>query len=464
MLSLFSLTMLITGAIDSIRNLPATALFGPTLIFFFIFAAILFLLPVALISAELSSKWTHKGGVYFWVTKALGEKIGFLAIWLQWINTMVWYPTMLSFIAGIIAYIIDPALAQNKYYLITVILVVFWCLTLLNLRGLRTSARFASVCTVIGMVVPMIFIIVLAVIWVISGQPMQIHLSDHNVIPSLSHPQSWVSLTAIVASYLGMELATVHVSHVKNPSRNFPKALMYSVGIIVTTMILGSLAIAMVLPHDHIDLVTGVMAVFTSFFKAYHMHWFVPVVAIMILVGCFGGMINWIISPARGLLQAAEHHFLPKFLQYKNKHDVAAAVLILQAILVSLVCLVFLLVPSVNGSYWLLTDLSTELYLLMYVLMFIAAMVLKFRHPRVEGAFHLPGKRWFYCFVCLLGLMGCSLALVIGFFPPDGIDVGGAGHYAVMFTIGLLVMLAPLLLFFAYHFRAIKKIGQTLVD
>ncbi len=451
MLSLFSLMMLITGAIDSIRNLPATALFGSTLIFFFVLAAILFLLPVALISAELSSKWTHKGGVYFWVTKALGEKIGFLAIWLQWINTMVWYPTMLSFIAGILAYIIHPAWAQNKYYLITVILVVFWGLTLLNLRGLRTSARFAAACTVIGMVIPMIMIIVLAVVWVVSGKPMQIHLTASNVFPSLAHPQSWVSLTAIVASYLGMELATVHVSHVKNPSRNFPMALMCSVAIILVTMILGSLAIAMVLPHDKISLVTGVMEVFSSFFHAYHMTWFVPVIAIMILIGGFGSMINWIISPARGLLQAADHHFLPHFLQYRNKHDVAVSVLLLQAILVSIICMVFLFVPSVNGSYWFLTDLSTELYLLMYLLMFVAAIVLKARFPRIESGFHLPGKKVCFYVVCVLGMLGCALALYVGFFPPDGINVGGAHHYRMMFIVGLVAMVCPVVIFYVYH-------------
>src|ERR1700741_5350973 len=88
----FALVMLITGAIDSIRNLPATALFGSTLIFFFIFSALIFLIPVALISAELSSTWSEEeGGIYSWVKHAFGENIAFFTIWLQWINTLVWY-------------------------------------------------------------------------------------------------------------------------------------------------------------------------------------------------------------------------------------------------------------------------------------------------------------------------------------------------------------------------------------
>ena len=122
----FALVLLISGAIDSVRNLPGTALFGSTLIFFFIFSALLFLIPVSLIAAELASSWSEEeGGIYSWVKQAFGPNLAFFAIWLQWINTMVWYPTILSFIAATLAYLIEPSLAQNKFYLISVILIVF---------------------------------------------------------------------------------------------------------------------------------------------------------------------------------------------------------------------------------------------------------------------------------------------------------------------------------------------------
>ena len=89
-ISLFSLAMLITGAIDSIRNLPASALFGAEILFFFALAAICFLLPTALISAELSASLPAEGGIYQWTKHAMGKNLGFVAVWLQWINTMVW--------------------------------------------------------------------------------------------------------------------------------------------------------------------------------------------------------------------------------------------------------------------------------------------------------------------------------------------------------------------------------------
>src|SRR3989344_2645123 len=113
-ISLFSLVLLIVSAIDSIRTLPTTAFFGSQLIFYFLIAMVLFLFPISFISAEFSSRFPDEGGVFHWIRNAFGLRAGALAVWLQWINTMVWYPTMLLFIAGTAAYLIDPLFAESK--------------------------------------------------------------------------------------------------------------------------------------------------------------------------------------------------------------------------------------------------------------------------------------------------------------------------------------------------------------
>jgi amino acid transporter len=444
-ISVLALVLLITGAIDSIRNLPGTALFGSTLIFFFIFSAIIFLIPVALVSAELSSTWSEEeGGIYSWVKHAFGENVAFFTIWLQWINTLVWYPTILSFIAGTIAYLINPDLAQNKYYLISVILVIFWSLTFVGLSGLRTSARFAGFCAIVGMIVPMGFIILLALIWIIKGNPVAIDLSLPNLLPQWKDSQSWVSLTAIMTSFLGMELAAVHVRNVRDPQKNFPKAMFFSVILILFTMIFGSLAIAFVLPKEQISLVDGVMRAFDNFFQAYHLNWLMPILVFLLLLGSVGSMINWIISPAKGLLMAAQHDFLPQFMCKLNKHGIASRILITQALLVTVLCSGFLLFPSVNAIYWLFTDLSTELYIMMYVLMFIAAWNLKGKFAHLKRPFAIPGGKPGYYLVCILGLFGCAITLIVGFIPPEqSMDVGGAAHFRKVFSTGIFMMLLP---------------------
>ncbi len=448
-ISVFFLILLITGAIDSVRNLPTTALFGSYLIFFFACSAIIFLIPVALIAAELASTWPEEeGGIYSWVKHAFGDTVAFFTIWLQWINTIIWYPTILSFIASTLAYLLNPSLAQNKYYLIGVILLVFWPLTLLSLRGLRTSAAFASFCAVFGMLLPIAFLILLAVLWLIEGKPIAIDLSLPHLLPHLNDTQSWVSLTAILTSFLGMELAAVHVRNIDTPQQNFPRAIFFSVLLILATMILGSLAIAFVLPTDKIRLVDGVMQAFTNFFIAYHLQPLMPIMVILLLIGSLGSMVNWIISPAKGLLLAADKGFLPSSLYRLNRYGVASRILVLQAILVTLLCLAFLLFPSINAIYWLFTSLSTELYLMMYVLMFIAAWRLKTKFKELPRPFAIPGGQTGYYLICSLGLIGCLIGLCVGFIPPvNYIELGGAGRYSLVFGCGIVVMLLPAFLF-----------------
>ncbi len=87
-----------------------------------------------------------------------------------------------------------------------------------------------------------------------------------NMLPNLSSSGSWVSLTAIMTSFLGMELAAVHIKQVRQPQKTFPKAILISVLIILFTMSLGSLSIAFVLPKENIHLVDGVMQTFKYFF------------------------------------------------------------------------------------------------------------------------------------------------------------------------------------------------------
>ncbi len=456
-LSLFSLIMLITVSIDSIRNLPIAALFGAKMILFFVIAGVSFLIPTGFIAAELTASHTEQGGIYGWVKAAFGKKTGFLAIWLQWINTLVWYPTTLAFIAGSIAFTISPSLSQNKWVIMGIIVAIFWLLTLVNLRGFSTSTRFASVCAIFGMLIPMVVLIGLALVWICLGNHSQIHFNTHTLFPNLGVSSHWISMVAIVTSFLGMELASVHVHSVPSPSRTFPKAILISAFAILITMLAGSLAIAMIIPTNQINLVDGVMTEFQYLLNYFHLSWCLPLMAVLIILGGIGSMINWMISPAMGILQATEDHYLPHYLSKKNQHGVAHRILILQAIIVSIASGAFWLMPGVNASYWLLTDLSTELYVGMYTLMFLAALVLYFKTGKISKLLKNIGGKWMLFLLCALGLMGCIITLIVGFIPPDNIKTGGDSHYQWIFISGLILMISPCLLGYRHHNRQHKK-------
>ncbi len=442
-LSVFSLVMITAGSVDSIRNLPATALFGSALIFFFIIGAIFFLIPCAMVSGELSAGWPKQGGIYIWVKEAFGEQLGFAAIWLQWIENVVWYPTILSFVAGSVGYLISPQLVNDKTFLIAVILCSFWGTTLVNLYGMKSSARFSNFCGIFGLLVPMAIVMVLGVLWLMSDRPTQISFSPHALIPNFSDPTLWVSLTGIMLSFCGMEIATVHARDVKDPQRSFPKALLISTLIIVVTLMVGSLAIALVVPNNQISLVAGNMQAFSVFFTGYHVTWILPLIAVFLVIAGLGSVSNWIIAPTKGLLVAAQDGNLPQSFQKENRHGAPTWILLYQAIIVSVLCCVFLLMPSVNGSYWLLTALASQLYMFMYILMFAAGIYLRHKRPYVERPYRIPGGNLGMWIVGSAGIVGSIATVVVGFFPPSGVQVGSILRYEIILITGLIAMILP---------------------
>lgn len=442
-LSVFSLVMITAGSVDSIRNLPATALFGSSLVFFFTIAALFFLIPCAMVSGELAAGWPKQGGVYIWVKEAFGMRAGFAAIWLQWIENVVWYPTILSFVAGTVGYLISPNLAHNNVFLVTVILVSFWGTTLINLLGMKMSAKFANFCGIFGLIIPMLLVILLGTIWVTTGKSTQISLAPHALLPNFKDPTLWVSLTGIVLGFCGMEIATVHARDVKDPQRSFPKALLFSTLIILGTLLAGSLAIALVVPNAQISLVAGNMQAFSVFFKAYHMSWILPVIAVFLVIAGLGSVSNWIIAPTKGLLVAGQDGNLPPSLQKENRFGAPTEILIWQAIIVSVLCSVFLLMPSVNGSYWLLTALTSQLYMFMYILMFAAGIALRYKAPAQERPYKIPGGNWSMWAVAGSGIVASVVTVVVGFFPPAGVQVGSILRYEILLITGLLLMCLP---------------------
>ena len=169
-LSVFTLAVMNVTAVVSLRGLPAEAVYGLSSAFYYLFAAIVFLIPTSLVAAELAAMFQDKqGGVFRWVGEAFGKKWGFLAIWLQWIESTIWYPTVLTFGAVSIAFIgmddvRDMTLASNKYYTLVIVLIIYWLATFISLKGLGWVGRVAKIGGLIGTIIPAALLIILGIV------------------------------------------------------------------------------------------------------------------------------------------------------------------------------------------------------------------------------------------------------------------------------------------------------------
>jgi glutamate:GABA antiporter len=438
-LSVFTLVMINVIAVDNLRSLTAGAEYGFSLVFFYLLAAILFFIPTMLVTAELATGWPNTGGVYVWVREAFGPRLGTLTIWLQWIYNVVWYPTIFTFMAGIVAYLINPALANSKIYMLSFILIAFWGATLLNCLGLKISSWMSIVGAIGGTILPMVFIASLGLIWFYLGKHSQVDFSLRAFFPNLDNLSNLAFLTNILFGLMGMEMSAVHAGDVENPKRDYPRALLYSGVIILVTLITACLAIAIVIPVKTLNLVSGLMDAYSVFFQAYHMDKFIPIIAILIMVGSLGGAAAWIIGPARGLLIASQDNALPLFLRRVNKKNMPVGILITQGVIVSILCAVFLIMPNVNSSYWVLSNLTAQLALLFYILFFAAAIRLRYKHAHVKRAYTIPGNNLGMWIVSSVGIITCISAIILGMIPPTQIAVGNIVFYEAILVLGMMV-------------------------
>ncbi len=438
-LSVFMLAMINVAAVSSVRNWPTIAEYGVSSLFFFALAAMLFFIPVSMVAAELATGWPKTGGVFEWVKEAFGHRTGFLAVWLLWAENVIYYPTLLSFIAGTLAYVLNPSLASNALYTFATVIGIFWLTTLANLLGMRASGWISTFGVIGGLIIPGGLIIILGMVWYFTGQPIQLTMSWDALIPDMSSPKQLVLFSGVLVALAGIEMSGVHARDVQNPQKNFPRAILLSALLIFGFYVLGVLAVAFVIPQHEISLVAGSIQAFSFFVNAYGLKEITALIAIMLAVGAFGTLSTWIAGPSKGLLGAAQSGDLPPFFRKLNRHGMPVSLLITQGVIVTLFSVIFLIMPTVSAAYWILNAMVAQLYLIMYILLFAAAIKLRYKRPDVPRSYKIPGGKLGIWSVAGLGILGCFSTFLIGFFPPAQLETGSTLFYVLFLLLGILI-------------------------
>ncbi|PCI76876.1 amino acid permease [Candidatus Aerophobetes bacterium] len=428
-------------AIDSIRTLPISAEFGLSLVFFYLVGALFFMIPSGIVSAELASLLPKTGGIYIWVREAFGKTTGFVVIWLNWIYNVFWYPTILVLVAGTFFFLFDPLLAENKLLVALFTIFVFWILTFANLRGMRTSSLISTGSAIIGTIFPMIAITICAIVWFIQGQPLAVSISFDAFFPNSASFENLGFFDNILFGLLGLEMSATHASEMRNPTRDYPRSVFITIAIVIVTTILASLAIAIVLPSENISLSTGVIQAFALFLKKFNLGFLIPVFALSIIIGGLGGVSSWIIGPTKGLLVASEDGSLPSFFTKLNARGVPSRILILQAILVSALCFVFTVMPTVNSAFWILSAITAQLAMIVYIFLFASVIVLRKLMANEPRAYRIPGGTFGLYFFSLSGITICSLAFFFGFIPTRNVQINSFYMFESLLIGGSILMI-----------------------
>ncbi len=276
-LGVFTLMIMNIVAVVSLRGLPAEAEYGMSSAFYYLFAALVFLIPVSLVAAELAAMFPYQqGGMFRWIGEAFGTRFGFLGIWLQWIESTIWFPTVLTFGAVSLAFIgmdhvADSHLAANKFYTIAVVLGIYWLATLISMKGLGWVGKVSKIGGMVGTIIPAVILVVCGVIFLCMGGESNLDFHS-NFIPDFTNFDNVVLAASIFLFYAGMEMSGVHVREISNPAVNYPKAVFGGALITVLIFVLGTYALGIIIPSKDINLVQSLLVGFDNYFQAFHMN------------------------------------------------------------------------------------------------------------------------------------------------------------------------------------------------
>jgi amino acid transporter len=442
-LGMTSLAMIDVAAVISLRNLPTVAEYGWGSLFIFGLALLGFMIPVSFAAAELASGWAETGGVYVWVREAFGHKSGAIAIWADWAENLVWYPTVLAFIAAALAYLLVPAWANNRAWLFIVMMVVFWGTTVANFFGVKASARISSWGTVVGSVIPGIILIGLGIGWIATGHTLAApYHGAGSLMPSL-RLSNLVFFSGVLLAFAGMEMAGFHAREAKNPKKDFPKATLLACLILVGLYVLGTLAIAFVVPAKKIELNSGLLQAFQLFFNKFGVGWLTRPMSLLIFAGGIALLSTWMYGPARGFMRASFEGDFPKVFQGHNDRLAPTSVLWIQAGVGTLFALLFLFEPTISTSYWILSALTTQLLVVMYVLMLAAVIRLRYSEPDRPRPYKIPGGKLGVWIMSGFGIAGCVFAFYVGFVPPSQISTGNHTLYICLMVFFTALLALP---------------------
>ncbi len=456
-LGVFTLAIMNVTAVVSLRGLPAEATYGLSSAFYYLFAAFVFLIPTSLIAAELAAMFKNKqGGVFRWVGEAYGKKWGFLAIWLQWIESTIWFPTVLTFGAVSLAFIgmnsaHDEVMASNKLYTLIVVLVIYWSATFISLKGMGWVGKVAKIGGLVGTIIPAGLLILLGIYYLATGGHSNLDFSG-SFIPEFNGLGSIVLASSIFLFYAGMEMGGIHVSDMQNPGKDYPKAIFIGAIITVLIFVLGTFSLGVIIPEKDINLTQSLLIGFDNYFAYIRASWLSPIIAVALAFGVLAGVLTWVSGPSKGVFTVGKAGYLPPFFQKANSNGAQKNILFVQGAIVSILGLLFVVMPSVQSFYQILSQLTILLYLIMYMLMFSAAIILRYKMKDTERPFKIGKKgNALIWLVGGVGFISSFIAFLLSFIKPSEMTNISLSTWLIVLIIGALIVVVAPFIIYAYR-------------
>ncbi|MDK0696997.1 glutamate:gamma-aminobutyrate antiporter [Clostridium perfringens] len=452
-LTLFGFFAMTASMVMAVYEYPTFATSKLHLVFYLLLGGFLWFIPVALCAAEMATVdgW-EKGGVFTWTGKNLGKKYGFANLFFEFFEITVGFVTMIYFILGALSYVFDwPALNSNPMIKFIGVLVIFWILALSQFGGTKYTAKIAKIGFIVGILLPAAILIILALVYIIQGNPIYISSKD-TFVPDFTKVNTLVVFVSFILSYMGVEASATHANEMDNPKKEYPLAMLLLVIVAIVVSTLGGLAIAAVIPQDQINLSAGVVQTFSVLLGHFTANntILVKIIALLLAFGVIAEVSSWVVGPTRGMIIAAEEGAIPKSWAKTNEHDVPVYLVIAQGIIVSIWDAVLTFgAGGSNLSFLAAMSLTVVIYLSGYILFFVG-YIKAILGEGLNGAYQMPGGKPVKIIVAIIGLATSIFAFFISFVPPTSIAGNAVQSHEYMWMLIISYVISLILPFAIY--------------
>lgn len=386
----FDIIFLIVAAVVSVEVLGQVSSFGGQTFTWALVLAVFFLVPYALIFAEVGSTFTGEGGVYVWVRRAFGRPLAAIAALLTWVTQPVWVGGSMAFIAAETwsTYVTHFEHGSFADYAFKVVFV--WLTVLAAIISLRHGKWIPN----LGAILKIVF---LAIFLITTGMYAAQHgfagLTASDFSPTVAGLLGVTPL--LLFSYLGFESSNSAAGEMKQPARDVPIAIARSAAIAVAAYLLPIAAILLVIPADQISGISGLMEAVAEVFSVYG-----PAApALLVLTGIVFAIVlmtqgsAWmIISDRMQAMAAADGAFYGGFFgRFHPQLGTPVRVNILSGVVGTVFMLVAMQVSgSASAVFGVVLSICISTFLLSYLIAIPAAVRLRTKFPEVMRPFRVP--------------------------------------------------------------------------
>jgi glutamate:GABA antiporter len=440
---LFSMVLFSVSAILVADTVASSAAMGVQGLGFWMILGLLFFIPYGFVTAELGSAWPDEGGIYVWVKQAFGPAAGTVTSWMYWVNVALWAPSVFVLFVGAIevAFGVDVP----PFWEAVIVIVMVWAIVAVGILPLSWSKIVPSLSAALKVVV-LAGLGAAGVAFAVKHGTAN-SFGIHQWIPAWN-ADSLSFLPIIIYSYMGFELMSSAGGAIKEPRRDVPRMIVLAGVAILAVYMFATFGILASIQAKDVSIVTGIVdALKLSFSDVLGggFGWLFDVAVVCLLFTFFGNMVTWSIGANQTIAATGLDKTAPGVFGHVNRRfgtpDYAFVLMGLIATAITIVA--YVLDPTQASVFWTLFALSSIVFLLPYLLMFPALLVLRRRFPDQPRPYMVPGGAagaWIATVLCEACI---ALTLFLFFYyPVEGTSKGvfwaiTGGGTVVSLVIGL---------------------------